>query len=344
MIEKGMRILVYCDAADFLFLLTKKPSENNDFVVVGHAARAENIVKLLNLVLPSVVVAQIKEPVDESILAIRELKKIDGTVPVVAVVPDTYNIDEVLKESSADLGVQLPEKVNENNRQSLLETIIHACKNAIIEKVNSRRFAKTSPDASAVDAASISKKLIAIGASTGGTDAIVKVVKDLPVDMPGIVITQHMPVGFTRLFASRLSSVCRMKAKEAQDGDTVQTGMIYIAPGGVQTQVRNSEGSYRLVCKSVEKVNGHCPSVDVLFNSVARAAGNKAVGVILTGMGDDGAKGLLNMKNSGAKTLGQDKGSCVVYGMPEVAFRIGAVDKQLPLDKIGAKLVELAKC
>jgi len=186
-------------------------------------------------------------------------------------------------------------------------------------------------------------EIIAIGASTGGTDAIVEVVRDLPADSPGVVIVQHMPAGFTKMYAQRLDRVCRMSVKECEDGDRVEQGKIILAAGGYHMRLAKDARGYYVKSTQGPKVSGHCPSVDALFESVADAAGSKAIGVILTGMGADGAKGLLKMRQSGSYTIGQDKDSCVVYGMPMAAKNIGAVEKQLPLERINAEILQICR-
>ena len=187
--------------------------------------------------------------------------------------------------------------------------------------------------------ASPTKKLIAIGASTGGTEAILSVVRDLPANTPGIVIVQHMPPVFTKMYAERLNKMCQMSAKEAQNGDRVQPGLIIVAEGDKQMRLASDARGYYVKVEPGEKVSGHCPSVDALFESVAAVAGSNAVGVILTGMGGDGAKNLLKMREAGAHTIGQDEATCVVYGMPMVAYNLGAVCEQLPLDAIPAAIL-----
>jgi len=177
-------------------------------------------------------------------------------------------------------------------------------------------------------------KIIAIGASTGGTEAIHKILRSLPSDFPGIVVVQHIPPFFSRLFAERLNNTTKLKVKEAQTGEYVEKGQVFIAPGDRHMRIRKVGGRYKVEVFQGEKVNGHCPSVDVLFESVAKEAGSNAIGIILTGMGHDGAKGLLSMRENGARTIGQDERSSVVYGMPRVAFNIGAVEKQAPLEQI----------
>lgn len=184
--------------------------------------------------------------------------------------------------------------------------------------------------------AATSKSIIAIGASTGGTEAIIEVVRHFPANTPGVVIVQHMPPVFTKMYADRVNRLCKMKVKEAANGDRVEQGIMLIAPGGdEQMRVRRDAKGYYVSLTKGPKVSGHCPSVDVLFESVAQAAGRDAVGVLLTGMGADGAENLALMKRSGAHTIGQDEESCVVYGMPKVAFEKGGVSEQLPLSSIG---------
>ena len=180
--------------------------------------------------------------------------------------------------------------------------------------------------------------IVAIGASTGGTEAIATILKEFGPDIPGTVVVQHMPAGFTEMYANRLNDQCRVIVKEAKDGDKVLPGQVLIAPGGdCQMRLLKVNGAYQVDIKPGPKVSGHCPSVDVLFESVAKSAGNRALGIILTGMGGDGAKGLLEMRKAGAHTIGQDESSCVVYGMPKVAFDIGAVECQEKLNDIAKK-------
>lgn len=173
--------------------------------------------------------------------------------------------------------------------------------------------------------------IVAIGASTGGTEATTAILEKFGADIPGVVVTQHMPEGFTKMYADRLNQQTAMNVsvKEAEHGDIVRPGCIYIAPGGDRhMEVIRKGNNYVILLKNFDKVNGHRPSVEVLFESVAKAAGENAVGIILTGMGSDGAKGLLSMRNAGARTIGQDESTCVVYGMPRVAYEMGAVEFQ----------------
>ncbi|MDP4195525.1 MAG: chemotaxis response regulator protein-glutamate methylesterase [Bacteroidota bacterium] len=183
------------------------------------------------------------------------------------------------------------------------------------------------------------EKVIVVGASTGGTEAIKMFLESMPLDAPGIVIVQHMPEGFTSAFSKRLDGTCRISVKEAETGDSVIRGRALIAPGNHHMLLKRSGARYFVEIKDGPLVSRHRPSVDVLFRSAARYAGKNAVGVIMTGMGDDGAKGMLEMKNAGAKTLAQDEKSCVVFGMPNEAIKLGGVDKVLPLDKIAGTVL-----
>ena len=186
-------------------------------------------------------------------------------------------------------------------------------------------------------------RLIAIGASTGGTEALSSVLRALPGDLPPIVIVQHIPPMFSRLFAERLHNECQLSVKEAVNGDTLEPNWVYIAPGSKQMRLKGFADNMVLDVNTGEKVNGHCPSVDFLFHSVADKMGNKALGVILTGMGEDGARGLLRMRECGAVTLGQDEASCVVYGMPRAAYEMGAVTQQLPLSAMAGMITTVAR-
>ncbi|MRR36990.1 chemotaxis response regulator protein-glutamate methylesterase, partial [bacterium] len=185
------------------------------------------------------------------------------------------------------------------------------------------------------------EKVVVVGASTGGTEALRVFLEGLPADSPPIVIVQHMPEGFTRAFAQRLDSICRITVKEAADNDTVMRGRALIAPGNRHTLLKRSGARYYVEIKDGPLVSRHRPSVDVLFRSAARYAGKNAVGVIMTGMGDDGASGMKEMKDAGAVTIAQDEASCVVFGMPNEAIKRGGAERVLPLDAIAREVLRL---
>lgn len=200
----------------------------------------------------------------------------------------------------------------------------------IMEKPNSRAMMQTT------------EKVVVVGASTGGTEALRAFLEVLPADSPGIVIVQHMPEGFTRAFSQRLDGICRVSVKEAENNDTVVRGRVLIAPGNHHLLLKRSGARYYVEVKDGPLVSRHRPSVDVLFRSAARYAGKNAVGVIMTGMGDDGAKGMLEMKEAGAKTIAQDEATSIVFGMPHEAIKLGGVDLVRPLDSIAREVVRLS--
>jgi len=254
-------------------------------------------------------------------------------IPVVMVSGVNEAIFDALDAGAVDL-VNKPDATRHENLDAFLNEMIMKIKIASTAKVG--RFKKDLAIKPLIPAASNKSNdmIIAIGASTGGTEAIVEVIESLPDVTPGIVIVQHMPKGFTKMYADRLNRICKMAVMEAKDGDEVKNGRVLVAPGGFQLMVIKNALGYSLRIFEGEKVNGHQPSIDMMFNSVADTAKGSAIGVILTGMGNDGARGLLKMRQNGAYTIGQDEKSCVVYGMPKVAFDLGAVKKQCSLSVI----------
>ncbi len=217
----------------------------------------------------------------------------------------------------------------------------------IAEKIRTAAQAKLSvPIATPINSVPLSfkpllssEKLIAVGASTGGTEAIKNLLQPLPVTSPALLITQHMPPGFTRSFAERLNKLSQITVKEAENGERILPGHAYIAPGDRHMELCRNGADYQVLITDAPAVNRHRPSVDVLFRSVAKFAGRNAVGVLLTGMGSDGAAGLLEMKQAGAYTLAQDEASCVVFGMPRAAIQMGAVDEVMDIHKISKKML-----
>ncbi|MCG8333396.1 MAG: chemotaxis response regulator protein-glutamate methylesterase [Proteobacteria bacterium] len=187
------------------------------------------------------------------------------------------------------------------------------------------------------------EKVVVVGASTGGTEALKVFLERLPLDAPGTVIVQHMPENFTTAFAKRLDSICKVTVKEAEDNDTVVSGRVLIAPGNKHTLLKRSGARYYVQVKDGPLVSRHRPSVDVLFRSASRYAGKNVIGVIMTGMGDDGAKGMMEMKDQGAKTIAQNEATCVVFGMPNEAIKLGGVDHVLPLESIPDEVISLSK-
>jgi two-component system chemotaxis response regulator CheB len=220
----------------------------------------------------------------------------------------------------------------------LIAEKIRVCAKA---KVRSRVFNDNHPKRQLLSKGySSTEKVIFVGASTGGTEAIRRFLEPLPADMPAIMITQHMPENFTRTFAERLDKLCTLNVEEAQHNKRVLPGHVYIAPGNAHLEIVRSGANYMTLLHEGEPVNRHRPSVDVLFLSAAKVAGGNAIGVILTGMGKDGALGMKAMKESGAMTFAQDEESCIVFGMPKEAIALGVVDEVLPLDELPSRVLE----
>ena len=219
--------------------------------------------------------------------------------------------------------------------QELIEKVLGASKSKPIARTITKNTSTLTYTTSQIT----TQKIVAIGSSTGGTEAIKEVLTKLPANSPSVIIVQHMPASFTKQFAQRLNELCKVEVKEAQSGDYLGVGQVFIAPGEKHMVLRRSGTKYFLEIGGGEKVSGHKPSVDVLFNSVAKVAGENAIGVILTGMGSDGAKGLLKLRQNGSITLGQDEKSCVVYGMPKVAFGLGAVCKEVSIENMAQEIL-----
>ncbi|MBF0520238.1 MAG: chemotaxis-specific protein-glutamate methyltransferase CheB, partial [Nitrospirae bacterium] len=236
----------------------------------------------------------------------------------------------------------------EDSRVQICDTVKAAASSRLrkISAVEQKVAPKLTADAVIAKAPSqamiqTTEKVVIVGASTGGTEALKIFLEDFPMDCPGIVIVQHMPEHFTAAFAKRLDSICTINVKEAADNDSVIRGRALIAPGNKHTMIKRSGARYYVEVKDGPLVSRHRPSVDVLFRSASRYAGKNVVGVIMTGMGDDGARGMLEMKESGAFNIAQDEASCVVFGMPNEAIKHGGVDKILPLDKIAKEVIRI---
>jgi len=228
--------------------------------------------------------------------------------------------------------------------EKMLNTLAEKIKFAAKVKVNKRGLSgNTASPAPLLSSALIetTNKILAIGASTGGTEAIKAVLTRMPADAPGIVITQHMPEKFTKSFADRLNNLCQIEVREAKSGDSIIPGLALIAPGNYHMTIKRSGARYYVETHQEPQVNGHRPSVDVMFESVAKYVGNNAVGVIMTGMGADGARGLLTMMENGARTIAQDEESCVVFGMPKEAIVLGAAEKIVSLERIAEEIFRL---
>ena len=330
---RKIKVLVIDDSLIFRETVAKGIANDPGIEVVATAADvfiARD--KILDLE-PDVLTLDVEMPRMNGIEFLKRLMP-QYPLPVVMVSAVSDHVFDALNAGAVDF-VTKPDMKGQRSPDSFINELIIKIKIASMAKVAHLKKEYVGGQLTGGGGIRTKDTNIAIGASTGGTEAIYEVIQALPRDMPGIVVVQHMPPVFTAMYAQRLNNSCRMEVKEAQSGDMIVPGRVLIAPGGdYHMRVNRKGNSYIVECIKGEKVNGHCPSVDVLFNSVAEKVGKNAVGVILTGMGYDGAKGLLNMKKAGAITIGQDEQSCVVYGMPKVAYDIGAVDKQVTLKNI----------
>ncbi len=336
-----IKVLVVEDSIVFRELLVQNLSRDPAIQVVGTAKDPFEARDAIVAYKPDVMTLDVELPRMNGIEFLRKLMP-QYPLPVVVISSLSDSVFDALNAGAVDFVA----KPAVSSRAQLEEFV----KNELLVKIKIASTAKISNIKKVVMAneqqqqlAARGKNLIvAIGASTGGTEAILDVVKEFGTDIPGIVVVQHMPPGFTAMYARRLNDQCRIQVKEAETGDVVRPGSMLIAPGGDRhMRLVKVNGVYQVECKAGPRVNGHCPSVDVLFDSVAKVAGANAVGIILTGMGGDGAKGLLAMRRAGAKTIGQDESTCVVYGMPKVAYDLGAVQHQEKLGEIAKRTYAL---
>ncbi|MCX7711906.1 MAG: chemotaxis response regulator protein-glutamate methylesterase [Clostridia bacterium] len=336
-IKRKVKVLVVDDSMIFRETLAKGLAADPGIEVVATASDAYSARDKIIEYEPDVMTLDVEMPRMNGIEFLKKLMP-QHPIPVVVVSAVNDNVFEALNAGAVDF-VTKPDMKNGKGIEALIHELIIKVKIASMAKVGRWKTPIVqNAGADRIETDTVNR-IIAIGASTGGTEAIFAVLKGLPRDVPGIVIVQHMPPVFTKMYADRLNNSCLMEVKEAQDGDRVFPGRVLIAPGDFHMRLKKSGNGFTVECFKSEKVNGHCPSVDVLFESVALHAGKNAIGVILTGMGYDGAKGLLDMRRHGAKTIGQDEASSVVYGMPKVAHDIGGVERQVPLNSIAQTIL-----
>ncbi|GAB4401991.1 MAG: chemotaxis response regulator protein-glutamate methylesterase [Rhodoferax sp.] len=359
MAQKKIRVVVVDDSALVRSLLSEMINRQPDMQCVGAANDplvAREMIRELN---PDVITLDIEMPRMDGIEFLSRLMRL-RPMPVVMISTLTERGAEVtlraLELGAVDfvckprMGVadglsQLSEQIVEKIRiaaQAHTRRLVQPAAAVEPASAPSKRGTVVAPTKPVPSGGGIkfgSERLVAIGASTGGTEAIKEVLVPLPADFPAIVITQHMPPGFTTSFAARLNSLCKIAVKEASHGERILPGHAYIAPGGLQFSVTKSGANYIAVCEPGEPVNRHRPSVEVLFRSVAAVAGRNAIGIMLTGMGNDGARAMREMRDAGSYNLVQDEASCVVFGMPREAILHGAADEVLPLDKIAPALI-----
>eukprot|EP01156_Anaeramoeba_ignava_P010868 Anaeramoba_ignava/a481066_10.p1 GENE.a481066_10~~a481066_10.p1 ORF type:complete len:348 (-),score=37.33 a481066_10:643-1686(-) len=344
---KIIRVLVVDDSALIRTILAKGLAADPMIEVVGTAGdpyqARDKIVKLQ----PDVMTLDVEMPRMDGLEFLRKLM-FQRPIPVVMVSALTERGKRITIEALEAGAIDFVTKPKADVKRGLENMMRELCTKVKLASTANVSHWKTKRSKQPPKKLGLSKalaettdKMIVIGASAGGTEAIKDVITRFPATTPGVVIVQHMPAGFTQLFAERLNKLCDMSVKEAADGDRIMPGVILIAPGGNQMSVTRSGGVYRVRCAPGENVCGHCPSVEVLMQSAAQCAGANAVGVMLTGMGSDGATGLKAMKDAGARTVVQNEETCVVFGMPKAAIKAGGADNILPLDKIAEKTLSL---
>ncbi len=343
-----IKVLIVDDSAVVRKLLTEELNKQKDIEVVGTAIdpyiAREKIIQLK----PDVLTLDLEMPRMDGLSFLGKLMK-HFPMPVVVVSSltpkNSANALNALRLGAVDV---ICKPGSAYSTQNISQDIVKSIRVASVARfdkhmdsirsMQSNQKTEDIPEISGLQ--HTTNKLIAIGASTGGTRALEAVLTELPANMPGIVITQHMPPVFTKSFSERLNSICRINVREAEDGDLIKSGQALIAPGNFHMLVEKTSAKYYIRIKSGPPVHHQRPSVDVMFNSVAKSAGLNAMGVILTGMGADGASGLLNMKNAGAHTIAQDEATSVVYGMPKEAVKLGAAEEVLPLQAIPNAIIK----
>lgn len=340
------KVLVVDDSALVRQVLTNGLSKDPDIQVVGSAPDPFVARDMIVQLQPTVLTLDVEMPKMDGVQFLRKLMP-QFPLPVLIVSSLTEKGGSITLDALEAGAVDFVTKPKSNVMQGLDSMMQELCtKVKMAAKVDVShwrgRVMTKPPKIISSNALAVSTdKVIAIGASTGGTEAIRRIILELPRTLPGTVVVQHMPAGFTKMFAERLNAESALEVKEAETGDRVMQGRVLIAPGGMHMKVVRSGGIYKVECGEGEKVCGHCPSVEVLFQSVANQVGANALGVMLTGMGSDGADGMVAMFKAGAKTMAQDQKTSVVFGMPGEAYKRGGTKNLVPLDRIAQEIVNM---
>ncbi|MFD1697270.1 protein-glutamate methylesterase/protein-glutamine glutaminase [Roseibium aestuarii] len=341
--SRRIRVLIVDDSALVRQMLTEMLSADPEVEVIGSASDplfARTMIKELN---PDVLTLDVEMPRMDGLNFLEKIMTL-RPMPVVMVSSLTQKGAEAALRAMELGAVDIVAKPTIGLRDSfplLQAELLAKIKAAAGARVRSReRAAEVARPASFSGHYKTTECIICIGASTGGVEALADVLRLMPGDAPAIAITQHMPASFTAKFASRLDSICAVRIAEARGGERMLPGHAYLAPGNQHLTVERSGANYVCRVGGTDPVSGHCPSVDVLFHSAARNVGVNAVGAILTGMGRDGAEGLKAIRQAGGATIGQNEATCVVYGMPRVAFELGAVERQVPLGGVAQAILE----
>ena len=334
--SRKIRVLIVDDSAIVRKVLSEALSSEDDIEVVGTAPDPYVARDKILALSPDVVTLDIEMPRMDGLSFLKKLMRYRPT-PVIMISSLAQSSCSVVLDAMAHGAVEVLAKPGGPYSVGELRLVLA---NKVRAAARSKVGATSEPTPAKLVSTlcKSSAAVIAIGASTGGTEAIRVVLEEMPEDSPPILIVQHIPAVFSRAFAGRLDKLCKVRVKEAEDGDEVLPGQALIAPGDFHMMLRRSGSTLRVDVRTGPRICYQRPSVDVMFQSVAEAVGGGALGVILTGMGSDGANGLLKMKLAGARTIAQDEATCVVYGMPREAVMVGAVDQVLPLSKIAASL------
>ncbi len=340
---RKIRVLVVDDSLLARKVIIDGFSEYPNIEVVGYAINAIDAKSKVKVLKPDVMTLDVQMPGMTGLDFLKQLLP-QYPLPVVLVSSLNLGVFDALHAGAVDF-VRKPDGIQSTETfiATLAQKVIVASQARVQRPIGADTH---SPNAaiSPLGSSFTNRMLIGLGASTGGTEATLEVMKRLPEDIPAMVIVQHMPPGFTAMYADRLNRLCKMEVREAKDGDDLKRGLALVAPADLQCRVvRTPLGGYKVTCKPGERVSGHRPSVDALFTSMAENVKCPMVGIIMTGMGQDGAQGLLQMRKKGAYTIGQDKETSVVYGMPGVANDIGAVMVQAPCKDIAATLLRHLK-
>ncbi len=342
--ERKIRVLIVDDSAIVRKLLAEALAAEPDLEVVGTAPDPYIARDKIMSLKPDVLTLDIEMPRMDGLTFLKKLMRFHP-MPVVVISSLGQASSKIALEALQCGAVEVlakpggPYSVGELKHDLPLK--VRAAAHARLQRVSAVPVAPARPAGPPAFYAGNPSTVIAIGASTGGTEAIREVLAGLPASSPGIVVVQHIPPVFSTAFANRLNDLCRIKVKEAADGDRLTPGLALVAPGNFHMTLAKRGGEYRVSVHDGPRVCYQRPAVDILFDSVAATAGRDAIGAILTGMGADGAEGLLKMKRAGARTVAQDEASCIVFGMPREAIRMGAVDRVLPLNRIAAELMAL---